>query len=211
MTARISRRALVPKSPCTSRLNPSTLPAGTVALAKALIGLVLVRSTAHGVTSGRIVEAEAYLHDDPASHSFRGPTKRNASMFLGPFHAYVYQIYGTSFCVNVSSGQPGTGEAVLIRALEPIDGTALMMQRRGTQTVRDLCRGPGRLCAAMAIDRALDGTDLLGGDALWLAAGSPAARVRKSTRIGITKAAEHPLRFYEAGSPFLSGPRHLSP
>ena len=170
-----------------------------------------MRSTPEGLTSGRIVESEAYLHDDPASHSFRGPTKRNASMFLAPFHAYVYKIYGTSFCVNVTSGKTGTGEAVLIRALEPVDGIPLMMHRRGTQTVRDLCRGPGRLCAAMAIDRTLDGADLLGGRDLWLAPGERRGRVRKSTRIGITKAAEHPLRFYEAGSSFLSGPRHLSP
>ena len=176
-----------------------------------MIGLLLVRKTPQGVTSGRIVETEAYLHDDPASHSFRGPTKRNASMFLGPFHAYVYQIYGTSFCVNVSSGPAGTGEAVLIRALEPVEGVELMARRRGVEVVRDLCRGPGRLCAAMGIDRALDGTDLLRGDELWFAEGSAAGGIGRSRRIGITKAAEHPLRFYEAGSPFVSGPRHLSP
>lgn len=134
-------------------------------------------------------------------------------MFLRPLHAYVYMIYGTSFCVNVSSGEEGIGEAVLVRALEPRDGLPLMKLRRGTQDVRDLCRGPGRTCAAMAIDGKLDGADLIDGNELWIGRGESAApvRVAKSKRIGITKAAHRHLRFYEAGSPFLSGPRHLSP
>ena len=192
-------------------LRVRKLPAGTIDLAKALIGCVLVRESAEGRCAGRIVETEAYLIGDPASHAFRGKSRRNASMFLPPHRAYVYKIYGTSFCVNVSSGQAGTGEAVLIRALEPVEGVELMARRRGVEVVRDLCRGPGRLCAAMAIDRALDGTDLLRGDELWFAEGSAAGGIGRSRRIGITKAAEHPLRFYEAGSPFVSGPRHLSP
>ncbi len=133
-------------------------------------------------------------------------------MFLAPLHAYVYLIYGTSVCVNVSSREEGVGAAVLIRALEPLDGLPLMKQRRGTESVRDLCRGPGRTCAAMAIDARLDGADLIAGEALWIGRSDAAAgRVRKSRRIGITKAAHRHLRFYEPGSPFLSGPRHLSP
>lgn len=210
MLPRILPRAPAPKSRSTSL--PNALPTTTVALAKALIGRVLVRETAEGVTSGKIVEVEAYLGDaDPASHSYRGQTPRNASMFLAPFHAYVYRIYGTSFCVNVSSEAAGKGEAVLLRALEPLEGLPLMMRRRNSEKLRDLCRGPGRLCSAMDIDRSLDGTDLLAGKELWIAAGAPAGRVKKSTRIGITKAADRHLRFYEAGSPFVSGPRYLSP
>ncbi|MFN2528703.1 MAG: DNA-3-methyladenine glycosylase [Candidatus Baltobacteraceae bacterium] len=195
------------------RLKRSELPNETVALAKALIGLVFVRQSPHGRTAGKIVEVEAYLSgNDPASHAHRGETRRNASMFLAAFHAYIYKIYGTSFCVNVSSNEAGIGEAILIRALEPLDGLPLMMQRRGTEVVRDLCRGPGRLCQALAIDRGLDGVDLLKSPELWIADGGlKSGAVRKSKRIGITKAADRHLRFYEAGSPHLSGPRHLSP
>jgi len=194
------------------RLSADDLPAGTVELAGALLGCVLVRDCPDGRTAGRIVETEAYVLDDPASHAYRGLSKRNASMFLPPFHAYVYKIYGTSFCVNVTSETQGAGAAVLIRALEPLEGLSCMEARRGTTRVRDLARGPGRLCQALAIDLALDGADLLTGSQLWLAA-RPASALRagKSKRIGITKAAHRLLRFYEKGNPFVSGPKGLSP
>jgi DNA-3-methyladenine glycosylase len=173
---------------------------------------VLVRDCPDGRTAGRIVETEAYVLDDPASHAYRGPSKRNASMFLGPFHAYVYKIYGTSFCVNVTSETTGEGAAVLVRALEPLEGLGFMEARRGTTRVRDLARGPGRLCQALSIDMELDGVDLLADERLWLAATPPTSvRVGKSRRIGITKAAERLLRFYEKGNPFVSGPKSLSP
>ena len=145
------------------------------------------------------------------SHAFRGRSARNASMFLPPFHAYVYLIYGTSFCVNVTSEDEGTGAAVLVRALEPAEGLGLMEARRGTTRVRDLARGPGRLCTALGIDRTLDGTNLLAGESLWLAAGEAGVRIGSSRRIGISKAAERRLRFYEKGNPFVSGPKGLSP
>jgi len=133
-------------------------------------------------------------------------------MFLDPFHAYVYKIYGTSFCVNVTSETKGEGAAVLVRALEPLEGLRLMEERRNTTRVRDLCRGPGRLCQALAIDFALDGVFLLEDAQLWLAAApASAVRVGKSRRIGITKASERVLRFYERGNPFVSGPKALSP
>ena len=133
-------------------------------------------------------------------------------MFLGPFHAYVYIIYGTSFCVNVTSETKGEGAAVLIRALEPLEGLGFMEARRGTTRVRDLARGPGRLCQALSIDLEMDGIDLLADERLWLAAAPPSgSRVGKSRRIGITKAAERMLRFYEKGNPFVSGPKALSP
>ena len=173
---------------------------------------MLVRDCPDGRTAGRIVETEAYVLDDPASHAYRGRSMRNASMFLPPFHAYVYKIYGTSFCVNVTSESEGEGAAVLIRAIEPLEGLDLMEARRDTTRVRDLARGPGRLCQALSIDRALDGVNLLAARSLWLAA-NPASGTRagKSRRIGITKAAHRLLRFYEKGNPFVSGPKSLSP
>jgi DNA-3-methyladenine glycosylase len=173
---------------------------------------VLVRDCPDGRTAGRIVETEAYVLDDPASHAYRGPSKRNASMFLGPYHAYIYKIYGTSFCVNVTSETKGAGAAVLVRALEPLEGLGFMEARRGTTRVRDLARGPGRLCQALSIEMDLDGINLLEDERLWLAAGPPSgSRIGKSPRIGITKAAERLLRFYEKGNPFVSGPKSLSP
>ena len=199
------------------RLRAGELPAATIDLAKALIGCVLVRDCPDGRSAGRIVETEAYVRDDPASHAYRGPSLRNASMFLGPFHAYVYKIYGTSLCVNVTSETAGEGAAVLVRALEPVEGLALMEARRGTTRMRDLARGPGRLCQALDVGMALDGIDLLRDKRLWLAAPSTpgeangGGRVGKSRRIGISKAAERLLRFYERGNPFVSGPKALSP
>jgi DNA-3-methyladenine glycosylase len=198
------------------RLRADELPAATIDLAQALIGCVLVRDCPDGRTAGRIVETEAYVRDDPASHAYRGETARNASMFLEPFHAYVYKIYGTSFCVNVTSETAGEGAAVLVRALEPLEGLGLMEQRRNTTRVRDLARGPGRLCQALDIDLRLDGAHLLDDKRLWLAmpvrtSGNGRLAVGKSRRIGITKAAERLLRFYERGNPFVSGPKALSP
>lgn len=194
------------------RIATGELPAATADLAAALLGCVLVRDCPDGRTAGRIVETEAYVLDDPASHAYRGRSIRNTSMFLPPFHAYVYKIYGTSFCVNVTSESEGEGAAVLIRALEPLEGLDLMEARRDTTRVRDLARGPGRLCQALSIDRALDGVNLLAARSLWLAA-NPASGTRagKSRRIGITKAAHRLLRFYEKGNPFVSGPKSLSP
>jgi DNA-3-methyladenine glycosylase len=194
------------------RFAAGELPAQTVDLARALIGAVLVRDANGRRTAGRIVETEAYTIGDPASHAFAGVRPRNRSMFLEPFHAYVYLIYGTNFCFNVTSESAGEGAAVLVRALEPIEGLEAMALRRGTTTVRDLCRGPGRLARALQIDRSLDGRDLLRDAELWLARGSEAdGRVGVSRRIGITKAAHRRLRFYERGNPFVSGPRRLSP
>ncbi len=139
-------------------------------------------------------------------------TPRNAPMFLEPHRAYVYRIYGTSLCVNVTSEKGGSGAAVLIRALEPLEGLDLMESRRGTARVRDLCRGPGRLCAALDVGISLNGHDLVRGSELWIGASAgPPPAIGSSARIGITRAAERPLRFYEVGSPYLSGPKSLSP
>jgi DNA-3-methyladenine glycosylase len=193
------------------RIEPGELPTDTMELAKALVGCVLVRDCPNGRAAGRIVEVEAYTQDDPASHAYRGKTQRNASMFGEAFHAYVYLIYGTSYCVNVTSESPGIGAAVLVRALEPLEGLGSMEARRGTTRVRDLCRGPGRLCEALAIDRELDGVDLLRDKGLWLARSSQRQpRVRISTRIGLTKAGDSLKRFYVPDDPFVSGPKSHS-
>ena len=215
---RIFPRELVRKRLCTSRpsvprlrrVRRRELPAGTIELAKALIGCVLVRDSREGRTAGKIVETEAYVIGDPASHAFAGKSRRNASMFLAAHRAYVYKIYGTSFCVNVTSEEEDQGAAVLVRALEPIEGLEVMGRRRGARGLLDLCRGPGRLCRALAIDASLDGADLLRGRELWLAAPEARAPIGISRRIGISKAANRPLRFFERGNRYVSGPRHLS-
>jgi DNA-3-methyladenine glycosylase len=193
-------------------LSRSALPAGTVDLARFLLGRIVVRELPEGIVSGRIVETEAYLVGDAASHAYRGMTPRNRSMFLERGHAYVYLAYGTSFMLNVSSETPGVGEAVLIRALQPLAGIAVMERNRGTVNLRDLARGPGRLAQAMCIDRALDGLDMCARGSLWLGEdGHPAGEIGTSIRIGITKDADRPLRFYLRGSIFVSGAKALSP
>lgn len=194
------------------RLRRRDLPPDTVSLARGLIGKVVVHELTTGAVSGRIVETEAYLAGDPACHAFRGPTKRNQALFLERGHAYVYIAYGTSFMLNVSSEASGVGAGVLIRALEPLGGVALMERNRGVARLRDLARGPGRLASALGVTLADDGVDLCGPGALWL--GRDDRRVGPigtSVRIGITKAADRVLRFYERGNPFVSGPRRLSP
>jgi DNA-3-methyladenine glycosylase len=192
------------------RLRRTELPVDTATLADYLIGKTLVREALEGRTSGRIVEAEAYVHGDASGHAYVGETDRNRSLFLRRGHAYVYFIYGMHFCVNVSGDTPGVGAGVLLRALEPLEGVELMQARRGTTRSTDLARGPGRLAQAMAIDRTLDGTDLCARGPLWLAdAVRPRGRVRTSVRIGISKETARLLRFYEGGNPHVSGPTSL--
>jgi DNA-3-methyladenine glycosylase len=201
------------------RLRRAELPIGTVALARFLIGKVIVRELPTGRLTGRIVETEAYPPRDPAAHHFRGPTPRNRSMFLRRGHAYVYFSYGNHFMLNVSSESPNVGGGVLIRALEPLTGIEQMQRHRGTPRLLDLTRGPGRLASALQIDRRVDGVDLCAPGPLWLGSlvlpnPPPAGMLRKtrvgvSTRIGITQAAERLLRFYERGNPFVSGPSRL--
>ena len=190
----------------------SELPTDTTALARFMIGKVLVRALPEGVASGRIVETEAYVVGDAAGHAYNGMTARNRSLFLEPGRAYVYLIYGVSFMLNVSSEPPGIGAGVLIRALEPIAGVEIMRLNRGVTPVRDLARGPGRLAAALRIDRSLDGLDLCREGPLWLEHGDvEGGDIGQSVRIGISRDAHRPLRFYLRGSPFVSGPRSLNP
>lgn len=183
-----------------------------VAVARELLGMTLVRIDAGGARlSGRIVETEAYREDDAAAHSFRGRTPRNAPMFLSGGHAYVYFVYGMHFCFNVVAEVEGAGAAVLIRALEPLEGMPLMRARRGNLPDPALCRGPANLCKAMAIGRAQSGIDLLKpGSELRLETGAriPDNQVVTTPRIGIrgdAHALEAPWRFLAAGSASVSG------
>jgi DNA-3-methyladenine glycosylase len=188
------------------RLRRSELPVDAAALARFLIGKTLVHDSADGRTSGRIVETEAYVVGDAAGHAFIGKTVRNRSLFLKRGHAYVYFSYGVHWMFNVSAETAHVGAGVLVRALEPIEGIELMRSRRRTDRLVDLARGPGRLAAAMGIDKRLDGVDLCSGGALWLGtARKPAGKTGRSVRIGITKEAHRLLRFYERGNVFVSG------
>ena len=198
------------------RLRRAELPTDTVALARFLIGKIVVRELPGARLSARIVETEAYPPRDPAAHHFRGPTPRNRAMFLRRGHAYVYFSYGKHFMLNVSAEVAGVGGGVLIRALEPLEGIEQMERHRKTTRLLALTRGPGRLAAALRIDRSLDGTDLCAPGPLWLGtitrrhpAPEAGRALGKSRRIGITRAAHRLLRFYLRGSPFVSGPQSL--
>jgi DNA-3-methyladenine glycosylase len=183
----------------------------TITVAKKLLGCYLMHLEGEGTTLGRIVETEAYLVNDPAAHSFIGKTKRNSVLFGPVGHVYVYFIYGMHYCVNVVTGQEGAGEAVLIRALEPLRGIAVMQQRRKTEKLTLLCNGPARLTEALAITLPLNGISLFDGPLqIWSAdslSSSPMigdAEIVQTTRIGIVKATELPLRFYLKGNRYIS-------
>src|SRR5580700_4550757 len=184
------------------RLRREELPHQTVRLARFLIGKVIVHDLPEGRLSGRIVETEAYPPGDPAGHHFRGPTPRIRSMYLAPGHAYVFFNYGAHFMLNVSGEPAGIAGGVLIRALEPLEGVELMKKYRDCSNMLGLTRGPGRLAAAFQINRSHDGLDLCGENALWLGAITGEGRQRdtetaigETVRIGITRAADHVLRF----------------
>ena len=192
-------------------MRRAELPADATALARWLIGKLVVRELPEGRIAGRIVETEAYLPGDAACHAFRGITPRNRSLFLPAGHAYVYRAYGTSWMLNVSAGPQGVGAGVLIRALQPLEGIARMRRLRGEVPERDLARGPGRLAAALAVDLGLDGIDLTEPGPLWLGADhAPPGEIGISVRIGITKDAHRPLRFYRRVCRFVSGPAWLN-
>jgi DNA-3-methyladenine glycosylase len=192
------------------RIHRSELPEDTVELSRFLIGKVVVHELPAGRVSGRIVETEAYPPGDPAGHHFRGPTPRIRSMYLAPGHVYVFFNYGAHFMLNVVSERPETAAAILIRALEPLEGIEIMQRHRKTTELLDLTRGPGRLAQALQIDRRHDGVDLCANEKLWLGAiDYPVASIGKSVRIGISRAADKLLRFFERGNPFVSGPKRL--
>ncbi|HEV2576461.1 MAG TPA: DNA-3-methyladenine glycosylase [Acidobacteriaceae bacterium] len=183
------------------------MPTRTAELARYLIGKTVVREAERGRISGRIVETEAYPPGDSSGRAYRGQTASNRSLFLGTGFAHVYFIYGTSYMLNVTSEEPGVGAGVLLRALEPLEGIELMERFRGTDKLRDLARGPGRLAAALDVGPSLDGVDLCADGPLWLGSAiRKVAQINTSVRIGITRGVDRPLRFFEAGSRFVSGP-----
>jgi DNA-3-methyladenine glycosylase len=172
-----------------------------------LLGRSIVRRRGAGrLLSARIVETEAYQEDDPASHSYRGRTRRTEVMFGVPGHLYVYFTYGMHFCMNVVTGRPGEGSAVLLRAAQPLEGIEEMSRRRGTADPRALCSGPARLCEALGVAASENGIDLVSGHGLWLAEGAPVPRssVVAGPRVGITSGTERPWRFWVDGDRFVS-------
>ena len=181
-------------------------------VAQQLLGHWLIRNTASGPAGGAIVETEAYLTDDPACHAAPGPTPRNRVMFGAPGRSYVYLIYGYHFCVNAVCRPTGVAEAVLVRAIEPIFGQPFMRHERPTSKERELSNGPAKLCQAMNIDRGLDGINLCDPHSALFIAENPDVQhfrtqrgpVITTTRIGITRAAALPLRFYLDGSEYVS-------
>ena len=192
------------------RLSESFYQRATTIVAQDLLGKVLVRADDHGRTSGIIVEVEAYLaEDDPASHSFRGMGKKNASMFRPAGALYVYPIHA-KYCLNVVTEDAQRGAAVLIRALQPMEGVDLMKVRRGTERIENLTTGPAKLCQALNVDRLLDGENLITSHNVWLEEAPNTVSVRKwtrgvSRRIGISQAQDRLLRWFMDGNRFVSG------
>jgi len=187
-------------------LQPTTL------VAQQLLGHHLLRRIGDELCGGVIVETEAYLSDDPSCHAYVRQSPRNASMFGLPGHAYVYQIYGAHFCFNAVCQPVGTAEAVLVRAIEPTFGQETMQQLRVAKTLRDLTNGPAKFCAALNINRVLDGADLCDINSPLFIAENPEREstiqelepIVTTTRIGITKAVDWPLRFYLDKSAYVS-------
>jgi DNA-3-methyladenine glycosylase len=184
-----------------TRLRRSFFDRSVHDVAPDLIGATLLVDGVGGV----IVEVEAYDHEDPAAHGYRGPTPRNAAMFGPPGRAYVYRSYGLHWCVNFVCGPVGEASAVLIRALEPTDGLQEMHERRGLEDERLLCAGPGRLCEALAITRQHDGM-ALDAPPFRLGARKREVEIVRGPRIGITKAVDQPWRYGLKGSRYLSKP-----
>lgn len=187
------------------RLGRSFYSRYTLDVARELLGCVLVRRVGRKTLSGRIVEVEAYRgRDDPASHSYRGATKRSSVMFGEAGHVYMFFSYGNHWCLNFTAEEPGEPGGVLIRAVEPLEGVAEMMRNRGVSELRRLADGPGKLTQALAIDGGFNGEDLVTSRRIYVEGGEGAVAVKTSPRIGISKAKELPWRFYVEGSPFVS-------
>ncbi len=196
-----------------------------VTVARELLNSVLVRVLPEGVVAGRISETEAYTQDDPSSHSYSGKRTRNTPMFGPPGYAYIYFTYGAHHCLNAVTGAEGVGEAVLIRALEPLIGVELLRERRGLtggavaydpapeaerarlRQGQALCGGPGKLCQAFGLDRTLNGLDLTLSAVLWIAPpqfNAPAGEILSTPRIGISRAQDYLWRFTRRGDPYTS-------
>jgi len=186
----------------------------TLVVARELLGKELLWRGEGGPMGGRIVEVEAYLGaSDPASHAYRGETRRNRTMFGAPGHAYVYFTYGMHHCVNVVTEDAGTPHAILLRALAPTTGLARWRAARPDLPLARIASGPGRLCRALGLDRSHDGLDLTRSELIVRTGPAAAGEVleswdiRSGPRIGIRLARELPYRFWLAGEPAVSGPR----
>jgi DNA-3-methyladenine glycosylase len=189
------------------RIRRRALPIDTVTLARFLIGKVLVHATRAGRVAGRIVETEAYPPGDPTGYARPGLTTSNAPLFRARGFGYVRMVYGACLTLNIAAEEEGVGAAVLIRALEPTAGIEVMQRHRPASRLRDLARGPGRVCAAFGIGRDLSGEDLCTSDRLFLERPRGAGPgIRVSTRIGLSRDQHRRLRFVERGSPFVSVP-----
>jgi DNA-3-methyladenine glycosylase len=186
-------------------LNSNFYHRNTLSVARDLLGKILIRRLGNKTLSGVIVETEAYLSkNDPASHSYRGKTQRNACMFEKGGFAYVYFTYGNHYCFNVVTEKENVGSAVLIRAVQPMEGIDIMMKHRRTKDIYNLTSGPGKLTQALAIDKKLNGTDLTNG-VLSISTGELRNfKIVRSKRIGITQNTDKLFRFYIDGNPFVS-------
>jgi DNA-3-methyladenine glycosylase len=174
-------------------------------VARKVIGKLVVRVVEGKRLSGVIAEAEAYRGaKDPASHAYRGKTKRNEVMFGEPGHAYVYFTYGNHFCLNLTCEPAGVPAAVLVRAIEPREGIEEMKGRRGVQKVEEVASGPGKLTKALGIGKDLNGEDLVTSDRLFLEEGERPRRVASSSRVGTSSGTEYMWRYFVEGSPFVS-------
>lgn len=191
-----------------ARLGRSFYSRYTPDVARDLVGATLVRRVEGKVLTGRVVEVEAYRGaDDPASHAYRGLTKRTWVMFGEAGHAYVYFTMGMHYCLNITTEEEGEPGAVLIRAIEPIEGIEEMLLRRGVQDVTRVARGPGNLTRALGIDLRLNGEDLVTSRELYLLRGRREEEIGVSTRIGVSSGREMMWRLYVEASPFVSGNR----
>lgn len=177
----------------------------TLKVAKDLLGKYLVVKKGRKILSGKIVETEAYIgSDDPACHAFKGMTPRNEVMFGPPGHAYIYFTYGMYHCLNLVTEKDGYPAAVLIRAVEPVQGTEFMMKKRGTKNLQNLTSGPGKLCQALCLDRSLSGADLCSGK-IWLEdRGEKVKKIKPASRIGVTEGKDKKWRFYIYNNEFVS-------
>jgi DNA-3-methyladenine glycosylase len=211
MASRVTsaRRAAAPRA-----LPRRFYARSSIALARAVLGRVLVHDSPEGRTAGRIVETEAYRGAlDPASHAFRGLSARNAVMFGPPGFSYVYFIYGVHHCLNLVAESEGMAGAVLVRALEPVLGIDLMRRRRGIEASERLARGPGNVARALGLTRAHNGLDLTRGP-LWIVdrrAHRGGRAIATGPRVGIRRARDLPWRFFLAGHPSVSAPSARGP